>query len=126
MLLVLAAVAAFAQQPHEHAAAPASSALVALARRPPLPRAGIGEAHDAVGTGSKEAQALYDRGLAYLHSYWWLEAARSFNAALALDPSLAMACAQLSLAYTELNAQAAAKEALARAQALAAAASDHD
>ena len=28
---------------------------------------------------SKEAQAFYDQGLAYLHSYIWIEAARSFT-----------------------------------------------
>jgi hypothetical protein len=53
--------------------------------------AGIGSAHDAVSTASKQAQAFYDQGLACLHSYVWLEAARSFNQALALDPKLALA-----------------------------------
>ena len=56
--------------------------------------------------------ALYDRGLAYLQSYWWLEAARSFNQALSLDPDLAVAQASLSIAYTELNAPGAAGESL--------------
>ena len=93
----------------------------------PLPlRQGIGSAHDAVATSSKEAQAFYDQGLAYLHSYVWLEAARSFNQALRLDPNLAIAHAQLAIAYVELNAPEAARNALARAQALAPKASDHD
>ncbi len=34
----------------------------------------------------QEAQAFYDQGLAYLHSYVWIEAARSFNQALRIDP----------------------------------------
>ena len=51
-------------------------------QRPVPIRTGIGIAHDAVSTKSKEAQAFYDQGLAYLHSYVWLEAARSFNQAL--------------------------------------------
>ncbi len=89
-------------------------------------RTGIGVAHDAVATTSSRAQAFYDQGLAYLHSYVWLEAARSFNQALSLDPNLAIAHAELSLAYTELNAPAAAKVALARANALAPRANDHD
>lgn len=97
-----------------------------LSNRPVTLRAGIGSAHDPVGTTSKEAQAFYDQGLAYLHSYVWLEAARSFNQALRIDPKLAIAHAGLSLAYIELSAPAAARDALARAQALASAANDHD
>jgi len=42
-------------------------------------RTGIGSAHDTVATTSKQAQAFYDQGLACLHSYVWLEAARSFT-----------------------------------------------
>ena len=82
-------------------------------------RAGIGSAHDAVATTSKPAQAFYDQGLAYLHSYVWIEAARSFNQALRSDPTLAMAHLGLTLAYVELNAAPAARAALARAQTLA-------
>src|SRR4029453_17612562 len=62
----------------------------------------------------------------YLHSYVWLEAARSFNQALTLDPNLAIACAQLSIAYAELNASGAAHDAMQRATALASRASEHD
>jgi tetratricopeptide (TPR) repeat protein len=127
MLIALAIAAAIALPQHPHPAAPAAAApLLEIARRPSPDRPGIGLAHDPVGTSSTEAQALYDRGLAYLHSYWWLEAARAFNGALALDPSLAVARAQLSLAYTELNAPAAAADALADARRLSAGASDHD
>ena len=93
--------------------------LVDVATRPVPLRNGIGSAHDPVKTGSPEAQTFYDQGLAYLHSYVWLEAARSFNQALRIDPQLAMAHAGLSLAYTELNAPALARAALERAQALA-------
>ena len=77
-----------------------------------------------MSTSSKQAQAFYDQGLAYLHSYVWVEAARSFNQALRLDPKLAMAHLGLSIAYTELNAAPAAHAALDRAKALAA--TDHD
>ncbi len=79
-----------------------------------------------MGTTSKDAQAFYDQGLAYLHSYVWLEAARSFQQALRLDPNLAIASARLALAYTELNAPAAARDALERAKGLAARANAHD
>jgi tetratricopeptide (TPR) repeat protein len=117
---------AFVQGVHSHVAPSSSAAILEVAQRPVTPRSGIGTAHDPVGTASKEAQVFYDQGLAYLHSYVWLEAARSFNAALRLDPNLAMAYAQLWIAYTELNAPAAAREALDRAAALAARVNAHD
>jgi tetratricopeptide (TPR) repeat protein len=105
---------------------PASDDLLAASRRPVPIRSGIGTAHDAMTSKSPEARAFYDQGLAYLHSYWWLEAARSFNQALTLDPSLPLAHVGLSVAYAELNEPAAARESLARAKTLAAAATDHD
>ena len=109
----------------EHSHPPPSSAVtLELAARPATLRTGIGSAHDPVNTSSKPAQAFYDQGLAYLHSYVWLEAARSFNEALRLDTELAMAHAGLTIAYTELNAAAAARDALQRAKALATSAHD--
>jgi tetratricopeptide (TPR) repeat protein len=115
-----------ALQAHTHPPQAALASVLELSTRPAPRRTGIGTAHDPIATASQEAQALYDRGLAYLHSYWWLEAARAFNQALTLDPALAAAHASLSIAYTELNAPAQAREALARATALAAKAPDHD
>ena len=64
---------------------------------------GIGVAHEAVTTSSAEAQAFYDQGIAYLHSYVWIEAARSFHAALRKDPGLAMAWIGLSRVFTGLD-----------------------
>jgi tetratricopeptide (TPR) repeat protein len=93
----------------------------------PLPiRSGIGAAHDAVSTRDPQAQAYYDQGLACLHSFVWIEAARSFHQALRLDSTLAMADVGLSYAYVELNAPAEATAALDRARQLAAGASEHD
>ena len=89
-------------------------------------RSGIGRAHDAVSTASRDAQDFYDQGLAYLHSFVWVEAARSFNQALRTDGRLAMAHLGLTIAYTELNAPAKAQTALERAQALAKGAPAHD
>ncbi|HEV3060868.1 MAG TPA: hypothetical protein VGY48_21660 [Vicinamibacterales bacterium] len=138
LVAVVGAESAWQQAPdpsHTHRPPPASQpsapgtrspSVLELAKRPIALGNGIGSAHDAVATTSKEAQAFYDQGLAYLHSYWWLQAARSFNQALAIDASLGVAYAQLSLAYTELNAPAAAREALARAGTLAARAPEHD
>jgi tetratricopeptide (TPR) repeat protein len=93
----------------------------------PLPiRSGIGAAHDEVSTSSARAQAFYDQGLAYLHSFVWIEAARSFNEALRLDPKLAIAHVGLSYAYLELNRVDASRTSLAQARALASGASAHD
>jgi tetratricopeptide (TPR) repeat protein len=123
LFLALTAALAVAQAEHAHRP-PSSATALELAQRPVAMRTGIGSAHDAVGTSSKEAQAFYDQGLAYLHSYVWLEAARSFNQALRIDPKLGMAHLGLTIAYVELNAAPAAREALQRAKALAV--SEHD
>ena len=98
--------------------------VVDVAERPVPLRTGIGAAHDVVSTTKKEAQAFYDQGLAYLHSYVWIEAARSFSQALRIDPALAIAHAELSIAYTELNAPEKARAALDRARTLPA--GEHD
>lgn len=127
MIIWVAAALVLSQEAHTHAPAKlpkTSDFLLETSSRPVPARAGIGSAHDGVSTASKEAQAFYDQGLAYLHSYVWIEAARSFNQALRLDPRLAMAHAGLTIAYTELNAAPAAHAALARAKVLAA--TDHD
>jgi tetratricopeptide (TPR) repeat protein len=97
-----------------------------LLERPITFRAGIGSAHDAVATKSADAQRFYDQALAYLHSYVWIDAARSLHQALRLDPSLAIAHAALNLAYVELNKPAEARAALDHARAMASKVPDHD
>jgi tetratricopeptide (TPR) repeat protein len=97
-----------------------------LLDRPTTIRSGIGAAHDAVTTSSREAQAFYDQGLAYLHSYDWIEAARSLHQALRLDPSIALAYVGLSTAYWELNKPAEARAAIERAKTLGAKLSPHE
>src|SRR5262249_40510620 len=79
---------------------------------------GIGSFHDPVTTASKQAQAYYDQGVCYLHSYVWIEAARSFNEAIRLDPRLAMGHLGLSYAYSGLNATSAAIQAAAKGRSL--------
>jgi tetratricopeptide (TPR) repeat protein len=123
-VLIALTVGAGAQQSHAIHRVP--SVPDELLNRPVPLRTGIGTAHDGVATKSKEAQAFYDQGLAYLHSFVWIEAARSFNQALRLDPELAIAQAGLSLAFTELNAPAKAQAAIERARRLASGASEHD
>lgn len=97
-----------------------------ILERPISLRSGIGSAHDRVTTRSSGAQALYDQGLAYLHSYEWILAARSFHAALREDPALAMAHVGLSVAYEEVNQPAAANAFLERARARRRDVSAHD
>src|SRR5437870_6732877 len=67
-----------------------------ILERPVPLRQGIGKVHEEVTTSSPKAQAFYDQGLAYLHSFVWIEAARSFHQALRFEPSLAMAYLGLS------------------------------
>lgn len=122
VLIIAFASAAFAQHA-SHRLAPIPLEIV---ERPVALRSGIGRAHDQTSTNSKEAQALYDQGLAYLHSYVWIEAARSFNAALKIDPALALAHVGLSIAYVELNRAPEARRALDTARARATALPDHD
>ena len=90
-----------------------------LLERPVPLRDGIGKAHEDVTTNSKAAHAYYDQGLAYLHSYVWIEAARSFHQALRLDAKLAMAQLGLSYALAEMGDSAGARQASQRASALA-------
>src|SRR5467141_3489054 len=90
-----------------------------ILERPVPLRQGIGSVHEAVSTASQEAQAFYDQGLAYLHSYLWIEAARSFHQALRLDPNLAMAFLGLTDTYIGLHDAATARAAFQRAQELA-------
>jgi Tfp pilus assembly protein PilF len=100
----------------QHAAHAVPSIPQALLERPVSIRTGIGTAHDDAGTKSAQAQAFYDQGLAYLHSFVWIEAARSFHQALTHDPNLALAHVGLSYAYIELSKSADAKKAIASAQ----------
>jgi tetratricopeptide (TPR) repeat protein len=93
----------------------------------PLPlRQGIGKLHEEVTTSSPEAQAYYDQGLAYLHSYVWIEAARSFHQALRLDSSLAMAYVGLSDAFVGLLDVPSAVSAEEKAKSLSAKVSDRE
>lgn len=118
--------AASAAQPHTHPIQQIPVVPDELLGRRVTRRDGIGAAHDAVGTASREAQAFFDQGLAYMHGYVWVEAARSLREALRHDPGLAMAHVALSLVYTELNLPDRAGDALARATALSGGMSAHD
>jgi tetratricopeptide (TPR) repeat protein len=119
----VAGVAWSRQRGTQQVAAPRGGLADVLQRPVPL-RTNIGVAHETVTTSSKTAQAFYDQGLAYLHSFFWIEAARSFNETLRADPNVALAHVGLSYALGELGEGASARAAAARAQALAEKVSD--
>lgn len=96
-----------------------------LLERPVTLRAGVGAAHDDAGTLSADAQKFFDQGLAYLHNYVWIEAARSFHQALKSDPNLALAQVGLSYAYIELNKPQQAQQAISAAQSFSVKSVDH-
>src|SRR5262245_46125303 len=102
----------------------AAPALTGILQRPVTLRQGIGVANERVTTSSPQAQAFYNQGVAYLHSFVWIEAARSFNQALRADANLAMALVGLSEALGELGRSEDARVAGRRAQALAKAVTD--
>src|SRR5436853_786404 len=82
VILLLGLPPALAQE-HQHAHGEADDAPmtfpVELLERPVTLRAGTGAQTliDPVTTASKEAQAFYIQGVAYLHGYVFIEAARS-------------------------------------------------
>lgn len=79
-----------------------------------------GNLHQGVSTKSADAQSYYDQGIAWLASYTWVEAARSFEEAIRLDPELAMAYMGLAKAYTGAELTPEAAENLKKASDLAA------
>ena len=102
------------------------STLAEVLQRPVPLRDGIGQASEPVTTSSPRAQAFYNQGLAYLHSFVWIEAARSFNQAIGLDPDLAMAHLGLSYALGELRLQDQARASARQARTLGARATERE
>jgi tetratricopeptide (TPR) repeat protein len=98
---------------------------LAFLERPIALETGVGSIHEQVSTSSKEAQEFYDQGLAYLQSYFWAQAARSFYEALHYDPKLAMAYVGLSYAYSPMDFPAA-TAALAHAKSLSPGTTDRE
>jgi len=66
---IVLAVTAPCPAQYSHAAHQAPSLPRELVERPLVLRTGVGAAHDAVTTTSPQAQAFYDQGFAYLHSF---------------------------------------------------------
>jgi tetratricopeptide (TPR) repeat protein len=124
LFLLLITLSAFAQhQSHEEKIGWVPRSIL---EKPITLKEGVGKIHDPVTTSSPEAQAFYEQGLAYLHSYVWIESARSFNQALRIDPKMAMAYVGLSRVYSNLNDDSSARTAAARARELASGVSERD
>jgi tetratricopeptide (TPR) repeat protein len=123
LFISLGSVAAGLAQEAPHAAchtALAGAVSRAVMERPAALTDTAGHLHQQASTTSAEAQAYYDQGFAYLASYVWIEAARSFSEALRRDPALAMAYLGLAKAYTGAEAFDDARLYLEKASALAA------
>lgn len=83
----------------------------------PAPRLeGIGAAHLAITTESKDAQAFFDQGLALLHGFNDFEALRSFREAARLDPQCPMPQWGIAQALRNDASSAERKAALAKAK----------
>ncbi len=81
-ILALAICGTAAAQHSDHAPAPAKPATMV---------SGLGDLHHPVSTTHADAQQFFDQGLRYIFAFNHDEAARSFQRAAELDPTLAMA-----------------------------------
>ncbi|HET8966181.1 MAG TPA: hypothetical protein VFN20_08200, partial [Candidatus Acidoferrum sp.] len=117
LLLVVSADGLRAQE-REHAAHGGGPVPREILDRPVTLRTGIGTVHEKVSTNSAEAQAFYDQGLAYVHSFVWIEAIRSFHQALRSDAKLGMAYLGLADAYVGLQDPGTARAAVNSAKTL--------
>lgn len=117
VMLLFSSIPAFAQELACHGGEVGWIPRDILVRPLPL-RQNIGSVDERVTTSVPEAQAYYSQGAAYLHSYVWIEAGRSFNQALRRDPRLAMAHLGLARTFMNLSDRPAARRELERARAL--------
>lgn len=81
-----------------------------------------GTVHQPVAAANGEALAYYEQGLAFLASFDWVRAARSFHESLRRDPALAAAHLGLARTYLGLESPAEAQEHASEAARLAEAA----
>ena len=92
--LILAAaiftVAAFAQSKTADLCVPPPSGTAPALPAHLMTGQGTEYVHLAITTSNPQAQKFFDQGLAQLHSFWAVEAERSFLQAAALDPDAPM------------------------------------
>ena len=65
-------------------------------------RDALGALHFQIAGGTPAARRDFDRGLLALHSFWYDEATRRFEAAIAADPTFAMAYWGLAMSHAKL------------------------
>ena len=106
LLLIAAALTTCAPLAKVPGPAPAAAptAQGPAARAPLLD--GVGRVHMPITTPSAPAQVYFDQGMALLYGYWWFEARRSFEAAVALDSTCAMCHWGLYQSLSEGSARA--------------------
>lgn len=89
-------------------------------------RPNVGQFPTPTSTKNPKAQAYFEQGMAYLHGYALVEAARSFHEALKYDSTFVMAHVALSRAYLQLEDNKAALKAAETAKSLSKYASDRE
>src|SRR5258707_15895717 len=88
VLLLLATAISFSQSKQPDLCVPPPSGTA-----PALPAklmTGQGSVHFPITTTNPKAQEFFDQGVAQMHSFWAMEAERSFLQAAALDPEAPM------------------------------------
>src|SRR5580692_6403522 len=83
-------VAAFAQSKSADLCVPPLSGTAPALPAHIMTGQGTEHVHLAITTSNPQAQKFFDQGLAQLHSFWAMEAERSFLQAAALDPAAPM------------------------------------
>src|SRR5438477_12422683 len=87
-VILLAACLVFGQSKQRDACVPPPSGVA-----PALPAklmTGQGKVHFSITTANPQAQEFFDQGVAQMHSFWAMEAERSFRQAAELDPEAPM------------------------------------
>lgn len=112
---VLAALLSTATTAQQHPSHNTPALTLTVLQRPIAIRSEIGTAHDTVSSLPPRAQQYYDQGLALLHNYVWIDAARSFAEVLRLAPGSVMGAIGLSYAQEGLNMRTAARDTVAQA-----------
>jgi len=101
LCLVVAVVVPFASQAHSQSKPELDLCVAPPGAQPLLPARlmeGQGKTDMPVTTTSEEARRFFNQGVAQMHSFWTIEAERSFLQAATLDPEMAMAYWGMSLA----------------------------
>ena len=101
-LYAILALSAFAQtKPSPDLCVPPPSGTAPMLPAKIMEGMGTQFVHLPITTSNPKAQEFFDQGLAQLHSFWALEAERSFRQAAELDPEAPMPWFGVALAAAE-------------------------